>query len=147
MGGQGQGFGDFDPSNFDPNMLGQMFSQLGSMFSGMGAGMSGGGGGPVNYQVAMNLARQQIGSFTPILDKEISASADAVRLADVWLDDATTFPAASPRPSRGPRCSGSRSPWTPGRVCATRSPNNSHAPGRTTCPPRRPSSPARCWAC
>ena len=95
--GGGQGFGggpggDFDPSKFDPNMIGQMFSQLGNMFSGMGAGMAGGGNGPVNYSVATNLARQQIGSFTPILEKEISASADAVRLADVWLDDATNFP-------------------------------------------------------
>ncbi|WP_168706780.1 zinc-dependent metalloprotease [Gordonia paraffinivorans] len=88
----GQGLGDFDPSNFDPNMLGQMFSQLGNMLSGMGTGLAGGGSGPVNYQVAVNLARQQIGSFTPVLEKEISASADAVRLADVWLDDATIFP-------------------------------------------------------
>lgn len=91
FGGGGPG-GDFDPSKFDPNMIGQMFSQLGNMFSGMGAGMAGGGDGPVNYSVATNLARQQIGSFTPILEKENTASADAVRLADVWLDDATNFP-------------------------------------------------------
>ncbi|GAC66592.1 zinc-dependent metalloprotease [Gordonia soli] len=78
---------------FDPNALGQMFSQLGNMFSGMGSGMSGGsGGGPVNYEVAANLARQQIGSFTPVLDKETTAVTDAVRLADVWLDDVTTLP-------------------------------------------------------
>ena len=82
----------FDPSSFDPSQLGQMFSQLGNMFSGMGTGMSGGGGGPVNYQVAANLARQQIGNFTPILDKETGAVNDAVRLAEVWLDDATTLP-------------------------------------------------------
>ncbi|MCH5645037.1 MULTISPECIES: zinc-dependent metalloprotease [unclassified Gordonia (in: high G+C Gram-positive bacteria)] len=82
----------FDPSSMDPAALGQMFSQLGSMLSGMGAGMTGGGQGPVNYQVATNLARQQIGSFTPVLAKETGAVADAVRLADVWLDDATTLP-------------------------------------------------------
>ncbi|AZG48591.1 zinc-dependent metalloprotease [Gordonia insulae] len=84
----------FDPSSFDPSQLGQMFSQLGSMLSGMGSGMTAGsGGGPVNYQVATNLARQQIGKFTPVLDKETQAVADAVRLAEVWLDDVTNFPA------------------------------------------------------
>lgn len=91
--GFGPGVEGFDPSNFDPNMLGQMFSQLGSMFSGMGTGMAGGSGsGPVNYEVAANLARQQIGNFIPVLDKETQAVADAVRLAEVWLDDVTTFP-------------------------------------------------------
>ncbi|MFT4086332.1 MAG: zinc-dependent metalloprotease [Gordonia sp. (in: high G+C Gram-positive bacteria)] len=92
------GAAGFDPSAFggaglDPAALGQMFSQLGSMFSGMGAGVSSGGSGPVNYDVATNLARQQIGDFTPMLDKEASAVADAVRLAEVWLDDATILPA------------------------------------------------------
>lgn len=85
-------FGGADAANLDPNMLGQMFSQLGSMFSGMGAGMASGGDGPVNYQVATNLARQQIGDFTPVLDRENQAVADAVRLAEVWLDDVTNFP-------------------------------------------------------
>ncbi|NDK89513.1 zinc-dependent metalloprotease [Gordonia desulfuricans] len=90
------GFGGagFDPSaGLDPSALGQMFSQLGQMFSGMGTSMSGSGAaGPVNYQLAANLARQQIGNFTPVLEKENKAVADAVRLADVWLDDVTTFP-------------------------------------------------------
>ena len=80
----------------DPSALGQMFSQLGSMLSGMGSGSFGFGGnqgsGPVNYDLASNLARQQIGNFTPVLEKETSAVTDAVRLADVWLDDATTLP-------------------------------------------------------
>ncbi|MBB4137569.1 zinc-dependent metalloprotease [Gordonia humi] len=79
---------------FDPDMLGQLFNQLGSMFSGMGAGMGQGGpSGAVNYEVAANLARQQIGSFTPMLEKEATAVADAVRLAELWLDDQTTLPA------------------------------------------------------
>ncbi|WP_336789503.1 zinc-dependent metalloprotease [Gordonia malaquae] len=83
------------PGGFDPNMLGQLFNQLGSMFSGIGSGMApgGSGSGPVNYEVAANLARQQIGTFTPMLDKESTAVADAVRLAEVWLDEQTTLPA------------------------------------------------------
>ncbi|MGV9671383.1 zinc-dependent metalloprotease [Gordonia sp. NPDC003504] len=89
MGGEG-----FDPSaGLDPAALGQMFSQLGSMLSGMGTSMTGpSAGGPVNYELAAKLARQQIGNFTPVLDKETKAVADAVRLADVWLDDVTTLP-------------------------------------------------------
>lgn len=95
LGGEG-----FDPSaGLDPSALGQMFSQLGSMLSGMGSSMTGpSAGGPVNYQLAANLARQQIGNFTPVLDKETSAVADAVRLAEVWLDDVTTLPAGISKP-------------------------------------------------
>ncbi|MFW0789099.1 zinc-dependent metalloprotease [Gordonia sp. CPCC 205333] len=89
---------DVGGEGFDPASLGQMFSQLGSMLSGMGAGFtSGNAGGPVNYEVAANLARQQIGSFTPVLDKETQAVSDAVRLAEVWLDDATTLPSGVTR--------------------------------------------------
>ncbi|MBM7366228.1 zinc-dependent metalloprotease [Gordonia hydrophobica] len=87
------GFAFGDGGAVDPSQLGQLFSQLGNMFSGMGSGMAGGGSGPVNYDVATNLARQQIGSFTPMLDKEHQAVADAVRLAEVWLDEQTTLPA------------------------------------------------------
>lgn len=82
-----------DGGAVDPSQLGQLFSQLGNMFSGMGAGMASGGSGPVNYDVAANLARKQIGDFTPMLDKEHQAVADAVRLAEVWLDEQTTLPA------------------------------------------------------
>lgn len=79
---------------FDPNALGQMLSQLGSMISGMGSGAGfGGGGGPVNYDVATNLARQQIGNFTVLDPKQISAVTDAVHLAELWLDGVTTLPA------------------------------------------------------
>lgn len=83
--------------SLDPAALGQVFSQLGSMLSGMGSGTFGFGGqgkgsGPVNYDLASNLARQQIGNFTPVLERETNAVTDAVRLADVWLDDATTLP-------------------------------------------------------
>ncbi len=79
---------------FDPNALGQMLSQLGSMISGMGAGVgSGGGGGPVNYEVATNLARQQIGNFAVLDAKQVAAVTDAVHLAELWLDGVTTLPA------------------------------------------------------
>ncbi|SIS05127.1 zinc-dependent metalloprotease [Williamsia sterculiae] len=94
-GGQDNPFG-FDlgagGAGFDPSQLGQMFSQLGQMFSGMTSG-AGSGSGPVNYQVASNLARQQIGDFTPVAGKETEAVTEAVRLAEVWLDEQTSLPA------------------------------------------------------
>lgn len=90
------GPGGFDPAalggaGFDPSMLGQMFTQLGQMFSGMGAPGSA-GSGPVNYDTAVALARQQIGDFRPMLATEEKAVADAVRLAELWLDEQTTLP-------------------------------------------------------
>lgn len=93
----GAGGAGFDPSmlggaGFDPSQLGQMFSQLGQMFSGMGA-PGAAGSGPVNYDVATRLARQQIGSFRPMLDSEQRAVDDAVHLAELWLDEQTTLPA------------------------------------------------------
>jgi putative hydrolase len=50
--------------------------------------------GPVNWDVAIDMARKQAAQ-TPdpsITDKQKSAVADAVRLADHWLDSATAFP-------------------------------------------------------
>ncbi len=83
----------FDPSQLNPEMIGQLFSQLGTMFSAMGSGSTGAGAGaPVNYELAKQLARQEIGDFTPVLDKETSAVADAVHLAQMWLDDASALP-------------------------------------------------------
>lgn len=87
------GFSAGGAEGLDANALGQMFTQLGNMFSGMGAGFgSPTGGGPVNYDVAANLARQQIGNFTPVLEKENQAVTDAVHLAELWLDNSTTLP-------------------------------------------------------
>lgn len=78
-------------AGFDPNMLGQMFTQLGQMFSAAGApGAS--GSSPVNYDLATRLARQQIGSFRPMLEPEERAVNDAIRLAELWLDEHSTLP-------------------------------------------------------
>ncbi|BCN45064.1 MULTISPECIES: zinc-dependent metalloprotease [Prescottella] len=109
-GSAGQPFG-FDPSafglggaggaggaGFDPAALGQMLSQFGQMLSGMGSAMGKGDqSGPVNYEIAKNLARQQIGSVTPIGEGTASAVSDAARLAELWLDGATTLPAGATR--------------------------------------------------
>lgn len=87
------GFGGGD---FDMNNLGQIFSKLGEMFSGAGNPMAGGAGaGPVNYDLARQLASSSIGFVKPVPEQTSAAVADAVRLADTWLDGVTPLPAGT----------------------------------------------------
>ncbi|RMI35199.1 zinc-dependent metalloprotease [Nocardia stercoris] len=78
---------------FDPAALGQMLTSLGQMFSGMG--QPGAQSGPVNYDLAKQLARQQLSSAAPLTDGSRKAVTDAAHLAELWLDPATTFPAGA----------------------------------------------------
>ena len=88
--------GNFDAGNFDPAALGQMLTQFGQMLSGMGqATAAGGSSGPVNYDVAKQLARQQLGTVAPLAAGATSAVTDAAHLAELWLDAATTLPAGA----------------------------------------------------
>ncbi|MGE2834677.1 zinc-dependent metalloprotease [Mycobacterium sp. SMC-4] len=83
---------------FDMSQLGQIFSKLGEMFSGAGSVMAGGqAAGPVNYDLARQLAASSIGFVAPVPEQTASALADAVRLAETWLDGATALPAGSTR--------------------------------------------------
>lgn len=92
MGGMGGSGGAFDPSQ-----LGQMLTSLGQMFSSMGQPGSG-QDGPVNYDIAKRLARQQLGaSVPPVSAGSQQAVNDAAHLAELWLDAATTFPAGATR--------------------------------------------------
>ena len=51
-------------------------------------------GGPVNWELARNVARQTVAAEgdPSVLESERRQVADAVRLADLWLDEATSFP-------------------------------------------------------
>lgn len=76
---------------FDVNALGQMFTQLGQMLS-----QSSGSTGPVNYDVAKQLAMQQLSASGGSVDpapRELGAITESVRLAELWLDATTTLPA------------------------------------------------------
>lgn len=91
--GSGDPFG-FGGSEFDMSQLGQIFSRLGEMFSGAGGAMAGGKtSGPVNYDLARQLATNQIGFVAPIPESTSAAVRDSVHLADTWLDGATALPA------------------------------------------------------
>jgi putative hydrolase len=78
--------------------LGQLFTQLGQMFAGAGSAMkSGNAGGAVNYDLARKLASSSIGFTAPVPEATAAAVADAVHLADTWLDGATALPAGASR--------------------------------------------------
>ncbi|MBU3687127.1 MAG: zinc-dependent metalloprotease [Mycobacterium sp.] len=81
------------PGNFNMADLGKLFTQLGAMFSGAGTP----GSGPVNYELARKLAASTIGFVAPVPEGTGQAVADAVHLADTWLDGVTALPAGAVR--------------------------------------------------
>lgn len=74
---------------FDLGQLGAMLSQLGAMMSQAGAS---GSGGPVNYDLARRLATSQVPASHPASAVDVNAVQEAIRLAELWLDGATSFP-------------------------------------------------------
>ena len=85
--------GEFDMAN-----LGQLFTRLGEMFGGVGSAMSSGkDAGPVNYDLARQVASGSIGFVAPIPATTSSAIADAVHLAETWLNGATALPEGTSR--------------------------------------------------
>jgi putative hydrolase len=76
--------------------LGQIFTQLGQMFSNAGTMTAGDTtSGPVNYELARQVASSSIGFVAPVPATTNSAIADAVHLADTWLDGVTALPAGA----------------------------------------------------
>ncbi|MFE4637371.1 zinc-dependent metalloprotease [Streptomyces sp. NPDC056773] len=80
--------------SMNPNDLGAAFQQLGQMLSYEG--------GPVNWDMAKDIARQTVAQGTPdgVKDASVgiaekSAVEEAVRLADHWLDDVTSLPSGA----------------------------------------------------
>ena len=80
--------------SLNPNDLGAAFQQLGQMLSYEG--------GPVNWDMAKQIARQTVSQGTSdgvkdasVGSAERTAVQEAVRLADLWLDDATSLPSGA----------------------------------------------------
>lgn len=87
-------FGAFGGAN--GGGLGDMLNQFGQMLSGMGSSMnSPENSGPVNYDMAKRIALQQISQSKPVSADDTKAVEESVRLAELWLDDATYLPTAS----------------------------------------------------
>src|SRR6201993_1355172 len=85
FGGSGAG-GPGEPGGGGPNQFADALRQFADLLSY--------GGGPVNWELAKNLARHAIAAKgdPSVPANERAAVTDAVRLADLWLDDVTTFP-------------------------------------------------------
>jgi putative hydrolase len=78
------------PPGMDMGALGQMLTQLGQMLSHASTSS-----GPVNYDLAKHLAIQRLeatGVTGEPGDAQLGAIKDAIRLAELWLDPATTLP-------------------------------------------------------
>ena len=103
-GGGGLPFG-FGPGS-DPAQLGEMLQQL-------GRALSSGDGGPVNWSLAQDTARQVVAAEgdRSVADAERRAVEDAARLAEVWIDPTTTLPAATTS-----ALAWSRSEWVEGTL-------------------------------
>ena len=99
--------GDDDPKPGDPGGPGGPGGDpFGGLFGGPGgtgqfadalrqfADMLSWSGGPVNWDLAKNIARHAIAAQgdPSVRDNERAAVTEALRLADLWLDDVTTFP-------------------------------------------------------
>lgn len=99
------------PDGLDMASLGAALQQLGSLLQSGGADAA----GPVNWTLTQDVARKKIAEDSdPIVgDAQNRAVADAVALANVWLDPAMQFPGTS-----GEARTWSRSEWLEGTLPA-----------------------------
>ena len=102
----GPGGGQPGGQPFDMANLGAALQQLGAMLQSSG----GENAGPVNWTMVRDVARQALvaapGGDPSVPDAAARAVSESIRLADVWLDEATTFPATLGAPGAW-----SRSEW------------------------------------
>jgi putative hydrolase len=85
VGGSGGAMGPLGPLG-DPQQFADALRQFADLMSWQG--------GPVNWDLAKNVARQTVAAKgdPSILQSERGKVVEAIRLADLWLEDATTFP-------------------------------------------------------
>ena len=100
--------------SLNPNDLGAAFQQLGQMLSYEG--------GPVNWDMAKDIARQTVAQGAQDGSKDASvtqgeraAVQEALRLADLWLDGTTSLPSGA-----GSAVAWSRAEWVEGTLPAWR---------------------------
>lgn len=74
--------------------LGDILNQFGQMLTGM-ATPGDSDQEPVNYHLAERIAGQELGRVSSVTTGEKNAVAEAVRLVELWLDDATTLPVSN----------------------------------------------------
>src|SRR5215472_5806028 len=84
-GGGSGGAGPFGPLG-DPQQLAEALRQFADLMAWQG--------GPVNWDLAKNMARQTVAAKgdPSVLDVERAKVTEALRLGDLWLGEATEFP-------------------------------------------------------
>jgi putative hydrolase len=84
-GGPDGPFGNMGPLG-DPQQFAEALRQFADLMSWQG--------GPVNWDLAKNIARQTVAQKgdASVLDNDRNKVIEALRLADLWLEDATEFP-------------------------------------------------------
>lgn len=98
----GFALGNGGNANFSGN-LGDILGQFGEMLSGMSQqGQPGQGAGkpkqdPVNYDVALRTARRSINDPKGMTADDRTAVTESTRLANLWLDDASSLPDSGAR--------------------------------------------------
>ncbi|MFN8127047.1 MAG: zinc-dependent metalloprotease [Candidatus Nanopelagicales bacterium] len=104
--------GDRDPNN---PLAGFDLSNLGSALESLGRMLQAGGDGPVNWDMASQIARssEPQKSDPGVTDSERSAVTDAVNLANHWLDSSSSFAADT-----AAAISWSRGEWVDGTIPA-----------------------------
>ena len=125
-GGPGAG-GPEMPGGFpfgDPQQMAQMLRQFADMMAaqpgpGDKPGSGAGQGSGINWDMAKNIARHTVSqggdsSVGPVVSAQV---AEAVRLADLWLNEATPLPSGV----QSAEANGWSAPCPPGSGCAIRS--------------------------
>lgn len=82
----------FNLGGFNMSDLGAALTQLGSMLQGMGSANA--SSAPVNWDSALDIARKAVAATgDPVVaDAQTRAATEAIRLAELWVDGATTLP-------------------------------------------------------
>ncbi|SDM14837.1 putative hydrolase [Corynebacterium mycetoides] len=92
------GFNFGGAGNSNPGNLGDILNQFGQMLSGMGTSFNNRPEGEaVNFDLALRVARQRIKDTSPVPSTDTTAVTESLRLADLWIDNATALPASSAR--------------------------------------------------
>lgn len=85
------GKGNDPTQGFDMSQLGSALESIGRMMQ------TGGSAGPVNWEMARQVAHQsqQLKQDSAVTESERSAVSDAVRLANLWLDESESYSATN----------------------------------------------------
>ncbi|MBA9007513.1 zinc-dependent metalloprotease [Thermomonospora cellulosilytica] len=85
----------FSAMGGDMRQFADMLRRFADMIQGGAAAAASGSGGPLNWELARNIARHTVAEQgdPSVVEAERTQVVEALRLADLWLDEGTTLPA------------------------------------------------------